>query len=175
MRYSCTFINLLLASKGALGQKLKKTNPKWHWPACCGAPLSAQPVPCQRHSELSWEIRLCDRRSPSGTAKAVQSLPAGTIRRRERKKTNSASLWKGFSFDLTKVCKWLRGSSCTCFPPKSSETESSSNPTLKLWHLGVHHFWWFWGIWLSLLGSNVEDFFLSFCMLWLNWRIFFFF
>lgn len=115
-------------------------------------------------SPVSAALRTLMKNTPLWSAAPVWHGQSGPVapswhHPQAKKKTNSASLWKDFSFDLTKVCKWLRGSSCTCLPPKSSETKSSQNPTLKLWHLRVHHFLWFWGIWLSLLGSNVEDFF----------------
>lgn len=131
MRYSSTFINLLLASKGALRQKLKKktkTN---------GTGLHAVALLCphiqsrvsgtqnshEKHASVIDGARLA-RPKRSGGSQLAPS--AGE----KKKKTNSASLWKDFSFDLTEVCKWLRGWSCTCLPPKSSETKSSLNPTL---------------------------------------------
>lgn len=72
------------------------------WPARRNAPLSTLAVLCQSGTQNSYEkYFLCDRLSLSGTAKAAQSRPAGTL---DRHKQTLASIWKDFSFDLTNVC-----------------------------------------------------------------------
>lgn len=175
MRYSCTFINLLLASKGALGQKLKKNQPQMAL-ACMLWRSSVRTT-----SPVSAALRTLMRNTPLWSTEPVWHGQSGPVapswhhpQERERKKQTlqvsgkvSALIWPRFASDwgvrvvhasrqnhqkrrVHQILLWSFGTLASITFDDSEESDSAClEATLRI--------------------------FLSFCMLWLNWRIFFFF